>query len=160
MKYLKLLFFVFLFGFTSFAQSQKSLVNNNELTIPINTELKLNIKENNGIFSNFTIVNESKIENPMDMMSVLQNTERKEINSDDIDFKFSEADFMGSKIYILTTVQHFKNPIIFKAKIRLKGSNNYIETSIVPKIPNVFSVEQWNDPLDSIILSDFKFTNK
>jgi hypothetical protein len=66
------------------------------------------------------------------MMSVLQKTEKK-IISNEIEFKFSKADFMGSKLIILTTLQHFTKPIIFEAKIRLKGTEKYIETSIVPK---------------------------
>lgn len=67
---------------------------------------------------------------------------------------------MGSKLIILTTLQHFTKPIIFEAKIRLKGTEKYIETSIVPKGSNVFSVEQWNDDIDSIIISNLKFDEK
>ncbi|KIA89088.1 hypothetical protein [Kaistella jeonii] len=159
MKYSFYIFFTLLLSFKIQAQNEKSVAKNNEITIPIGTELKLNVKENNGKFSNFKIISESKITNPIDMMSTLEKIEKKEIVSDDIDFKFSQADFMGSKLVILTTVQNFTKPIIFKAKIRIKGNNEYVETSIVQKAPHVFSVEQWQDPIDSIILSDFKFTD-
>lgn len=156
MKYSVYIFFTLFFSFKITAQNQKSFVKNNEVTIPIGTELKLNLKESNGEFSNFKIISESKITKPINMMSTLKKIEKKEIVSDDIDFKFSQADFMGSKLVILTTVQNLNKPIIFKAKIRIKGNNDYLETSIVPKAPNIFSVEQWQDPVDSIILSDFK----
>ncbi len=160
MKYSFLLFIALFLSIKSNAQNEKTAINNDEIKIPLNTELKIKVQEKKGKFSNFEIIDESKIKNPIDLMSVLEKIEKKEIISDEIEFKFSEADFMGSKLIILTTIQHFKQPIIFKAKIRIKGSEKYIETSIVPKAPNVFSVEQWRDDIDSIMLSDFKFDIK
>ncbi len=160
---MKHLFLIFFFTFLSsklLSQNEKVEIKNDEITIPINTELKINAEEKNGRLSNFNLMSESTIKEPIDMMATLEKIEKKEIFSNEIDFKFSEADFMGSKLIILTTVQHFTKPIIFKAKIKIKGSNNYTETSIVPKGPNVFSVEQWRDEIESIKLSNFKYDEK
>jgi hypothetical protein len=132
MNYKTLTFIALILSITSFAQNSKILVKSDELIIPINTEFKIRAKENNGKILNYELITESKISGPIDMMSVLQKTEKK-IISNEIEFKFSKADFMGSKLIILTTLQHFTKPIIFEAKIRLKGTEKYIETSIVPK---------------------------
>ncbi len=160
MNYKTLTFIALILSITSFAQNSKILIKSDELIIPINTEFKIRAKENNGKILNYELITESKISGPIDMMSVLQKTEKKEIISNEIEFKFSKAEFMGSKLIILTTLQHFTKPIIFEAKIRLKGTEKYIETSIVPKGSNVFSVEQWNDDIDSIIISNLKFDEK
>jgi hypothetical protein len=156
MKYLLLVLFTFFLSVKSYAQSDKTIIKDDEITVPLNTGLKISTQEKNGKFSDFEIITQSKIKSPINMMAVMEKIERKEIISDEIDFKFSEADFMGSKSIILTTVQHFTKPVIFKAKIRIKGNKNYVETSIVPKAPHVFSVEEWRDDIDSIILSDLK----
>ena len=160
MKYSILAFLAISLSLNLFSQNQKVIIKDDKIIIPINTELKISTKEKKEKISNFEIKTESEIRELIDMMSVLGKIEKKEIISDEIDFKFSKADFMGSKIIILTTLQHYTKSIIFKAKIRIKGTENYVETSIVPKAPNVFSVEQWNDDIDSIILFDFRFDEK
>ena len=89
------------------------------------------------------------------MMDALDSEEKKDVVSNEIEFKFCYADFMGSKLVVLTTVHHLESSMIFKAKIKINGSENYIETSIVTIHPNVLSIEQWQDEIDSIILYDF-----
>lgn len=160
MKHLFLVFLLTILSINSFAQRKKVEIKTDEIIIPLNKEIKINAEEKNGKFSNFKLISETKIEEPIDMMETLKKIEKKEIVSNEIDFKFSEANLMGSKLIILTTVQHFTKPIIFKAQIKIKGNNDYVETSIVPKGPNVFSVEQWRDEIESIILSNFKFDEK
>lgn len=160
MKHTFLILFTIFLSIKSFAQNEKVEIKNEEITIPINTELKISAEEKSGKFSNFNLISESKIKEPINMMATFEKIEKKEIFSNEIDFKFSEADFMGSKLIILTTVQHFTKPIIFKAKIKVKGNNSYTETSIVPKGPNVFSVEQWRDEIQSIKLSSFKYVEE
>jgi len=157
MKYSILIFLAIFLSLNLFLQNQRVIIIKDDIIIiPINTELTISTKEEKGKFSNFEIKTESEIKAPIDVMSVLGKIEKKEIISDEIEFKFSQADFMGSKSIVLTTLQHFTKSIIFKARIRVRGAENYVETSIVPKAPNVFSVEQWSDDLDSIILFDFK----
>ena len=160
MKKSLLLLLSLLLSIQNFAQNQKAIIDNNKIIIPINTELKFNVKNNDGKLTDFELIDEAKIETPIDMMEVLKNAKRRDIISAEIDFKFSQADMMGSKIIVLTTLQHFTFPIIFKAKIRLKGKSDYIETSIVQVQPNVFSFEQWQNDIDSIILYDLKRVEK
>ncbi len=154
MKHIPYLFLALFFSIQICSQNLK--INNNEITIPINTELKISVKNIDNKLSDFKLINESKIDKPIDMMDALKNIEKKEIISDEIEIKFSNAELMNSKLIILTTLHHLTTPITFKAKIKIKGDTNYRETSIVKKIPNVFSVEQWQDDIDSIFLYDFK----
>ena len=142
------------------AQTQKLILKKNEITIPINTEFKISANMQGYQLSDFQLISQATIKTKLDMISMLEGIKKEEIISNEIEFKFAEADFMGSKIIVLTTVQHLKKPIIFKAKIKIKGKDDYFETSIVPKHPNVFSVEQWNDEIESIFLYDFKIKNE
>ncbi len=160
MKYSIFILLTLFLSLKSFAQSQKAAVKSNEITIPINTELKVNVKENNGMFSNFLISEESTIKNTIDLMSIVNNREIKKIAPGKIEFKFSKADYKGLKLTILSVFHQFKKPILFKAKIRIQGTKNYTETSVVPKSSGVISVEQWQDDIDSIVLYDFKFYEK
>jgi hypothetical protein len=139
-----------------FAQKSKLNVENNEITIPLNIELKLRVEERDGKLENFQLINQSKVNKPIDMMNALDDLEKVEIISNEIDLKFCYADFLGSKIIVLTTIHHLEKPITFKAKIKIKGISEYIETSIVDIYPNVISIEQWQDEIESIFLYDFK----
>lgn len=154
MKHSLYLFLTLFFSIKICSQNLK--INNNEITIPINTELKISVKNIDNKLSDFKLINDSKIDKPINMMDALKNIDKKEIISDEIEIKFSNAELMNSKLIILTTLHHLTAPITFKAKIKIKGDRNYRETSIVKKIPNVFSVEQWQDDIDSIFLYDFK----
>ena len=60
---------------------------------------------------------------------------------------------------VLTTFHHFERSLSFKAGIRIRGTDEYLETSIVPKYTEVFSVEQWFDDFDSIVLFDLHFVD-
>ncbi len=74
-------------------------------------------------------------------------------NFDDMYIKFNNSDF-GS---LLTVIHKLDKPIIYKARIKIKGRNGFLETSIHPCYPNVVSVEQWQDKIELIELYDFKF---
>ncbi|WP_407483151.1 hypothetical protein [Elizabethkingia meningoseptica] len=163
MKYFITSFITFFSVCQVFAQSQHIELKNDEITIPLHTEFVLGVKNEGGKLSDFKILKEKQIKETIDLMSVLKNTGKKEkpqTVSNEIEFKFANAEMMTSKFIILTTVQHLKETISFKAKIRIKGSHQYMETSIVHKAPNVFSVEQWQDDIDSIILYDFKIDHQ
>jgi len=41
-------------------------------------------------------------------MKTLDKIDKKDIISNEIEFKFCHADFLGSKIVVLTTLHHFK----------------------------------------------------
>ena len=143
-----------------FVQKSKLKVDNNEITIPLNIELKISVEEKNGKLNDFKLLNQAKVKKPIDMMKALDNVEKKDIVSNEIELKFCYADFMGSKIVVLTTVHHLEKPITFKANIKIKGKSEYIETSVVDKYPNVFSIEQWQDEIETIVLYDFEIVKE
>jgi hypothetical protein len=142
-----------------FSQEVDLKIAPDEITIPIGTIIKLSTNTDGSEIGNFELLEKSLIEDPVDMMELMGSYERQEIVSNEIEFKFSQADFMGSKMIILTTVHHLEVAFIFDAKIRIRGRTDFIETSITPKHPNVFSVEQWRDDIDYIILSNFRVIN-
>ena len=156
MKYTLTFLLTIVFCLQTFAQDQKIVLKKNEITIPLNTELKITVKVDNDLLTDFKLISQKSIITKIDLISILEGIEKKDIISNEIEFKFSEADFMGSGIIVLTTLQHLNKPIIFKAKIKIKGTAAYTETSIVPKHPNVFSIEQWRDDIEYIFLYDFK----
>lgn len=139
-----------------FAQKLKLKVDNDKITIPLNLELRISVEEKEGKLVDFKLLNQAKVNKPIDMMKALENVEKKDIVSNEIELKFCYADFMGSKLVVLQTVHHLEKAIAFKAKIKIKGRTEYIETSIVDIYPNVFSVEQWQDEIENIILYDFE----
>ena len=139
-----------------FAQKSKLKIQNDSLELPINYKIKISAKIKDEKLYDFKLLKKQKVKRPTDMIKILDNEINKKIISKEIEFKFCYANFMGSRLVVLTTVHHLKNPIIYKAKIKIKGKKNYIETSIVTKYPNVFSVEQWQNEIESIILYDFK----
>ncbi|MEN8122025.1 MAG: hypothetical protein ABFS35_16870 [Bacteroidota bacterium] len=149
-----------LMSITIFAQDSKLKVSPDEIKIPINTQIFISTKLNGSKIGDFKLLDQSKIKKPIDMMEAFDKIEKKDIVSNEMEFKFCHADFMGSKIVVLTTVHHLLKSMTFKAKIKIKGRNKHIETSIVTKHPNVFSIEQWQDDIESIILYDFEIVEE
>jgi hypothetical protein len=142
-----------------FSQEVDLKIGQDEIIIPVGTIIRISTKSDGSEIGNFKLLEKSIIEEPLDMWELMQSYERQEIVSDEIEFKFSQADFMGSKMTILTTVHHLEVPFTFDAKIRIRGRNDFIETSITYKHPNIFSVEQWHDDIDYIILRNFRVIN-
>jgi len=129
----------------------------NEIEISIDHKITVSTKLNNTTINDLKLIKKVKIKKPLDALSHLENTKKKkEIISDKITFEFAHADFLGHPVIILTTLHHFEKAISFKAKIKIKDREDYIETSILTKHPNVISIEQWKDDIESIILYDFK----
>lgn len=139
-----------------YAQKGKLQVYGDKITIPINVEIRIGVEIIEGQFENINLLHQANVKEPIDMMKTLSNIEKKDIVSDQMEFTFSQADFMGSKVIVLTTLHHLENPMTYKAKIKIKGRNDYMETTIKTKYPNVFSVEQWQDDIESIVIYDFR----
>lgn len=57
---------------------------------------------------------------------------------------------------ILMTKNPFSKPLKFRALARLKGRKDYFETSIVPVESGLFGAELWRDPIEELVLFDFK----
>ncbi|WP_294205452.1 hypothetical protein [uncultured Chryseobacterium sp.] len=152
----KHLYIVALF-FTFLIQAQENIIiKKNEITIPLGKKIILIPELEEHTVIRFKKVSEDKVTEKQDMFQVLKNFKKSDVNDHTIEFTFSESEMMKSPIITLVTVQKTGKKMSFKAKIRLKGSPLYQPTSIVPAHSNVVSVEQWNDPVDSIFLYDFK----
>ncbi|MDR6514551.1 hypothetical protein [Chryseobacterium camelliae] len=143
--------------FTFLIQAQENIIlKKNEITIPLGKKIILipELEEHKVI--GFKRVSEDDITEKKDVFLMLKNFKKSSLNDNTIEFEFSESEMMKSPIITLVTVQKTGKKMGFKAKIRLKGSPLYQPTSIVPAHSNMVSVEQWNDPVDSIFLYDFK----
>ena len=66
---------------------------------------------------------------------------------------------MGDNL-ILTTKNPFPKDLTFRALARLKGREDYFETSIVPVKSGLLSFELWQDPIEELVLFDFKLTDE
>ncbi len=74
--------------------------------------------------------------------------------------KFTYEYFGDDKSAILKISNPFERNLNYKAKIKLFKREGFSETSIVPILPGIFSMEIWPDKLESIILYDFKLDKK
>lgn len=49
----------------------------------------------------------------------------------------------------------------YRAAIRIKGRKDYVETSLIlPVMTGLVSYETWQDPIEELVLFDFKLTNE
>jgi hypothetical protein len=62
---------------------------------------------------------------------------------------------MGDNL-ILMTKNPFSRSLEFRALARTKGRKDYFETSIVPVKSGLFGLELWQDPIEELVLFDFK----
>lgn len=61
---------------------------------------------------------------------------------------------------MLTVQNHFPKVLRYRAAMRYKGRADYIETSIVPVFAGIMSGESWVDPIEELVLFDFKLTDE
>ena len=64
------------------------------------------------------------------------------------------------EILTLIVKNRFSKILRYRAAARLKGRKEYVETSIVPVMAGLFSFENWQDPIEELILFDFKLTDE
>jgi len=145
-----LVLFIFLISSLNLLGQEQAIVERGKIILPIKRELNLKAKVKNGKIIKFKIVKERALMEPSEFMSSM---EEKPDSFDDIYISFNISDFG----ILLKVVHKLEKPIIFKAKIKIKGRQNFIETSIYPSHPNVISVEQWKDDIEKIELYDFKY---
>ena len=67
-------------------------------------------------------------------------------------------------MFMLTVTNFFPKKFSYRAAIRIKGRNTFIETSIMgpllARVPDGFSgYEMWHDPIEEILLFGFKLQN-
>lgn len=141
-------------------QGNRVYVSADTIKLPINSSVLVKADINGLALSNFRLAEEATVEEAMNVMKELREFKKENIVSDELELKFCNADFFGSSCIVLTTVHHFDKSIFFKAKIRAKGKESYVETSIVEKIPNIFSIEEWRDDIEDIVLYDFRMAKE
>jgi hypothetical protein len=61
---------------------------------------------------------------------------------------------------LLVTKNPFPKDLKFRALARRKGRKDYYETSIVPVKSGIFSIELWQEPIEELVLFDFKLTDE
>jgi hypothetical protein len=57
---------------------------------------------------------------------------------------------------MLVSKNPFRKDLKFRAGARLKGHKEYFETSIVPVKAGLLGFELWQDPIEELVLFDFK----
>ena len=70
----------------------------------------------------------------------------------------------NSNMVVLTVTNYLPKKISYRAAIRIKGRAKFVETSIIgplmSRVPDGFSsYEMWSDPIEEILLFDFKIQN-
>ncbi len=153
---LLLLMFILNFSFWTHAQNNTPGIKSGEIRIPLNTTLRITVVQNNGALQQPEILETGTLDQPIDVMEAMKGSRAQAKEAQEIAFTFGDADFMGSKYIVLNTLHHLKDPIIFKARIKIKGFSEEVETSIVSIPPNALSVEQWRDDIEYIVLYDLK----
>lgn len=152
----KFLSIVSLFIILIVQAQEKITLNKGEITLPIGKKvlLKAEIKNNNII--NFEAIKEENITEKIDFFDMLHHFKKDNTKDNSIELLFNEGQLMGAPIFVLNVIQKTGKKMVFKAKIRVKGSSSYQPTSIMPAISNSAHMEQWKDNIDSIILYDFE----
>jgi len=70
-------------------------------------------------------------------------------------------DFSGKdKILTLITHNPYPKTLRFRALMRMKGRSTYVETTILPIPAKLMSGESWGDPIEDLILFDFKLSDE
>jgi hypothetical protein len=141
---------IFLISTFTLLGQEQTKINKGKIIVPIKKELNLKVEIKKERIVKFKIIEEKNVTEPSEFMSSM---EEKPENFDDIYIKFNKSDFG----MLLTVIHKLEKPIIYKAKIKIKGRQNLVETSIHPCYPNVISVEQWRDEIEKIELYDFKY---
>lgn len=57
---------------------------------------------------------------------------------------------------MLTTQNPFPRNLVFRAASRRKDRKSYVETSIVPVRAGIFGMELWSEPIEELVLFEFK----
>lgn len=152
----RLLSVVSLFLILIIQAQEKITLNKGEITLPIGKKVLLKPEIKNNTISKFKIAKEENITEKIDFFDMLRNYKKDDVKDNSVELLFSEGQLMGAPIFVLNVIQKTGRNMIFKAKIRLKGSSSYQSTSITPSVSNTAHMEQWKDNIDSIILYDFE----
>jgi len=53
----------------------------------------------------------------------------------------------------------YKKPLSYRALIRIKGQQNFVETTTITVMPTLSTSEQWQNAIDELILFDFNLSD-
>jgi hypothetical protein len=88
-------------------------------------------------------------------------TEPKLVKAADEKTPGMSVEFKKDDQLLMLTVQNpFPKALRYRAAARLKGRKEYVETSIIPVMAGLLSFESWQDPIEELILFDFKLTDE
>jgi len=137
-------------------QENIASIRRDTILIPIGTEMTIQVDTTEINLKNFKILNQSKVANPIELTRSYYSQNPKNKSKDVIELTFCYANVMQSKKIVLNTRHLFSDLLIFKARIKYKGSDKFVETSIMEEFPYVISTELWQLDIETIELSNFK----
>ena len=89
---------------------------------------------------------------------LIKSTDEKEPG---VGYKFESHSSGASEAMLLLIVRnHYPKVLRYRAAMRIKGRKDYVETSIVPVGAGLACYESWVDPIEELILFDFKLTDE
>ncbi len=137
-------------------QEQIATISHDTILIPIGTELTIQVDTTDLNLKNFKILNQSKVAKPIELTRSYYSQNPKNNSKDVIEFTFSYAYVNLSRKIALNTRHLFSDLLIFKARIKYRGSDKFVETSIMQEFPYIISTELWQSDIEIIELSNFK----
>jgi hypothetical protein len=155
-KFTFIILFAITIGQVSLCQEQIATISNDTILIPIGTELTIQVDTTDINLKNFKILNQSKVAKPIELTRSFYSQNPKNKIKDVIEFTFSYANVMQSKKIVLNTRHLFSDILIFKARIKYRGRDKFVETSIMQELPYIISTELWQSDIEVIELSNFK----
>jgi hypothetical protein len=134
-----------LIGLSSYAQEENVIKLNSEVTFVLS-------KITNGDF----ICKIKEINRFNKSIDILHNDLLKDkIDTNEVKLYFCIGSFGGDKKTLLIIKNGLSVPLNYKAKIKLDRKDDFESTSVSALFPNVKSIEEWQDNVAEIMLSDF-----
>jgi hypothetical protein len=78
--------------------------------------------------------------------------DRPDAKAEVVRFDFSQK----GKDLMLSTQNPFAKSLLFRAALKHKGREAHVETTIVPVRAGLFSIEMWREPIEELVLFDFR----
>lgn len=78
-----------------------------------------------------------------------------------VGIEFKSSPFEKDRPMLMLNVEnHYPKVLRYRAAMRLKGRKDYVETSIIPVLAGLMSGESWIDPIEELLLFEFKLTDE
>jgi hypothetical protein len=109
-----------------------------KITINVGSKIDVQFEQKGDALSNYMVVEKPKDKSPV------------------VHMEFSAQ---GPRL-TLSTQNPFPKFLAFRAAARHKGRKTYVETSIMPVGAGLFSFELWQEPIEELVLFDFKLIDE